>query len=805
MTYIPDGAITSTLNTTTVNLVSEATYTGTWELNDARDVMVSCKSDIAGTLYFDFSNDGILADSFPVAGFTVAANIHEFHVAVKGPRYFRARFINGVGAQSSFRLYTYYGDFRQGNLPLNAGISSDNDAIIVRSVGVGENAAGSYENVKIDGLGFSTTALLANNETYDSGILDIRGYTQVQTDVLSVGASGTIGIEFHENASGNNVLRALNIPYNDGDGYSFFSAPAFTPYVRYQFTANEDGQTQFYYDTKFTTKALSGQILGLDDFISPAMVGNLGRNIIVGQTDGGNFKNVPLTTEGHLEMAIHEPLLPFGSLHTESMTPIFQTDAVYGINDSEAITTMGLAFDPGPSPGTSTGTVTTANEMFTCATGNTAYSFASLQSRKRLRYRAGQGVINRFTALWSTPAASSIVVAGCGSGESGYFFGYNGTSFGILHSTDGVREIQTFTVSAATGGAGTATFRLNGLDTTVNLTIQATTILTANEIASQTFPGWSVEARGATVIFVANSVGNKTGTFSFTLGTATDTAGTFAETKTGVAATDMWYPQTEWNGDVCDGTGLSGFNLDTTKGNLFQIDIAWLGFGATVFKIMVPSIGGNNATWIKVHTINHPNARTTPHVNQPSFPFTASAYSAGSTTDVSVSIGSFAGFIEGDIQLTGPRSSYSDISQAVTTGDYYTLFSIRNDLIYGAGGSTERANQSVINILSFGGAHDDATPIIFYLLKNAALVGPTEWTKWANNSCAYFDTGATTATISDNLQIIEVIPVGQAGSIQVTLEDTVTLEPGETLTVAATAVTGTSTWTIATLNTREDQ
>ena len=126
--------------------------------------------------------------------------------------------------------------------------------------------------------------------------------------------------------------------------------------------------------------------------------------------------------------------------------------------------------------------------MFKCATGTTAYSFGSLQSRKRLRYRAGQGIVGRFTALFSSPVASSILVAEYGSGEAGYFFGYNGTSFGILHSTDAVREIQTFTVSAATSTGGTVTFRLNGLDTLVTLTTVATTTLTANNIANQTFP-----------------------------------------------------------------------------------------------------------------------------------------------------------------------------------------------------------------------------------------------------------------------------------------------------------------------------
>ena len=114
--------------------VSE-TFTGVGEFIGFSDVMVTCKADKSGTLYFDFSDTGIFSgeqSSFPPNGFVVSANIYEFHTAVKGPRYFRVRFVNDVVAQTSFRLSTYFGNFKQGNLPLNASKAIDADAIIVR-------------------------------------------------------------------------------------------------------------------------------------------------------------------------------------------------------------------------------------------------------------------------------------------------------------------------------------------------------------------------------------------------------------------------------------------------------------------------------------------------------------------------------------------------------------------------------------------------------------------------------------------------------------------------------------------------
>lgn len=122
----------SSLNSTTSLLSDGQTFVGVGELSHYQDVMVSCKADVSGTLFIEFSNDNVEWDTFPVNGFNVEANTHEFHIAIKGPRYFRVRFVNGSSAQSSFRIYSYFGNFRQANSPLNQNVSLDSDAIHVR-------------------------------------------------------------------------------------------------------------------------------------------------------------------------------------------------------------------------------------------------------------------------------------------------------------------------------------------------------------------------------------------------------------------------------------------------------------------------------------------------------------------------------------------------------------------------------------------------------------------------------------------------------------------------------------------------
>jgi hypothetical protein len=129
-------SVDSSVNSSTTPLASGATFTGIGEKNSHSQVGVMLKTDNTGTLFFDFSNDGINWDStFPVAGFLVASGISEFHTAVKLGRYFRVRFVNDVGAQTYFRLTVYYGDnFIPSVAPLNQSHGLDADATIVKTI-----------------------------------------------------------------------------------------------------------------------------------------------------------------------------------------------------------------------------------------------------------------------------------------------------------------------------------------------------------------------------------------------------------------------------------------------------------------------------------------------------------------------------------------------------------------------------------------------------------------------------------------------------------------------------------------------
>lgn len=159
----------SETNNRTTPLSNGETFTGTSEQNTYRDAMVSCKTDQTGILYFDFSNDDVNWDTFPTSGFSVAAGTHEIHIAVKGPRYFRVRFYNNSGADQSYlRLYTYYGDFRQLNNPLNSTIQRDADTIVVRPLDFNLlTAEGLYQNTQNTIKDGFTPLIASGNVTQD--------------------------------------------------------------------------------------------------------------------------------------------------------------------------------------------------------------------------------------------------------------------------------------------------------------------------------------------------------------------------------------------------------------------------------------------------------------------------------------------------------------------------------------------------------------------------------------------------------------------------------------------------------------
>lgn len=646
--------------------------------------------------------------------------------------------------------------------------------------------------------GNSSTTPLNNGDTFTGTGRDVSSYPSLVV-ACKTDQNGVLYIDFSPDNSNWDSTLTFTVEAGVNEVHRISVTRQYARVRVY----NNSGSNQTYLRLQTLLGHQTALTSSLNSTVQTDADSNIARSILVGQLDNGRFGFIPVSSEKHLEVEVHGPRLPFGSVHAEKLTPVFQFDALYGINNdlaSSGVAGSGWSYSSGA--------------VFTCETGTQLYSQATLQSRKRLRYRPGQGVIGRFTALYSTPAQYGYQLAGFGTAEAGVYFGYGNTNdltdtrFGILYVTDGVREVRAFTVSTGATASGSVVIVLNNIGYSVPVTNASNVYRTAYEVATYVgYRGWTTHIEGAIVYFTSDSAGAKVGTFSFSAG-ATGAAASFTTSLTGVTSTDTFIPQDEWNGDVLDGSNStsnpSGITLNPLTGNVFQIDIQYLGFGAITFKIENAPSDGNNADFITVHTLRYPNTYGKPSFSQPAFPFTLAVYSAGSTSNVRVQSASVAGMIEGDKTLHGPRFSYYNQLTSVGSANYQALMTIHNARYWKG-----RNNQSVVNIISVSSALKHTSPCIIYLVRNATLAGNPQFTQTGSDSSTLYDYSATTCTFSTN-QVIWSGHLGDTGELDhhfgngnFNAEET-TLQPGEFITLCAKAVTGTPSYVTGSINIRED-
>jgi len=125
-----------------------------------------------------------------------------------------------------------------------------------------------------------------------------------------------------------------------------------------------------------------------------------------------------------------------------------------------------------------------------------------------------------------------------------------------------------------------------------------------------------------------NTNGIKNGTYSFTsTGAGTLATGTFSVKQTGVAQTENWTYQENFNVDTLganvSGPNPSGMTLNSQYLNVFQINFRWLGAGEIRYAIE-DSVTGN---MVFFHREHYTNRNLLPHIAQPSAAYLCKASS----------------------------------------------------------------------------------------------------------------------------------------------------------------------------------
>ena len=277
------------------------------------------------------------------------------------------------------------------------------------------------------GLYGTTAATIENadpvSQVYNSGLHELQGFTQVITKIsCNVETKGLY--QWYSDSIGNNIIRTLT-PTSSA-GYDFLSSVAFGPYVRYIISPTNTTTTSIYFTTEFSYQAVNPQLFTLNSGVFDSMISQLTRSVLVGQTSGGIFGNIQ-TAQNALKVAINDPLTAFGELKTSESYPLVQLSFVYGTNSRQTVQTT-----------TGSGIITAANSLLSVSTSTTTGSTAILESKRPCKYRTGQGVNVKITGIFTTGVADTTQLLGIGDGSNGFFFGYNGATFGILHRKPGI-------------------------------------------------------------------------------------------------------------------------------------------------------------------------------------------------------------------------------------------------------------------------------------------------------------------------------------------------------------------------------
>lgn len=360
----------------------------------------------------------------------------------------------------------------------------------------------------------------------------------------------------------------------------------------------------------------------------------------------------------------------FGAVLITELTPKVQIDFPYNINTDIIISTV-----------VDTGDVSQSNSKAVLQTGTVSTGSAKIESKRFLKYDAGQAAEVRFTGLFTTGVADSIQIIGIGDAADGFYFGYNGVNFGVLR-------------------------RQNSVDT--------------------------------------------------------------------------WVAQTSWSEDKAVGAETLP-NMIWTFGNVFQIRYQWLGFGMITFWVENPATG----EFVKVHQIEYANANTNPSIYNPSLPLMAQVTNSGNTTNLTLQTSSMAGFVAGKEVLLGPKNSISNTKASVTTTPT-NIVTIRNKTTFAS-----KTNRIVVELDFASYAIDGTKPAIVEIVKNTTLGGSPSYSDISTNtSVIEYDVAGTTLTGG---QTLFTFILGKSEGDKLSLVGlSVDLLPGDTITIAIAATSGTT-------------
>ena len=239
------------------------------------------------------------------------------------------------------------------------------------------------------------------------------------------------------------------------------------------------------------------------------------------------------------------------------------------------------------------------------------------------------------------------------------------------------------------------------------------------------------------------------------------------------ASNNYFTPQTSFTEDQLDGSGASGMVLDTTKLNVFEIKMQYLGAGEVAYGIENPATG----KFFYFHKEKYANSHTRLTIEQPSLPLHIHVTNTTGTKNASLYTGSVGGFSEGknaEIGLTFATAKQKTITTESPVLNLKVLPTYNGI-----------SNKIRIKVTSIGFATDGTKTVDFKIYKNVILGGSPVFVNVSTaNSIVAIDTAGTLTSGT----LCAAMALGKIAQDHLNQSDIeLYVQPGETLTITATS------------------
>lgn len=222
---------------------------------------------------------------------------------------------------------------------------------------------------------------------------------------------------------------------------------------------------------------------------------------------------------------------------------------------------------------------------------------------------------------------------------------------------------------------------------------------------------------------------------------------------TGTVSDARTVNQADWNGDKLDGTGESGFTLDTTKAQILWMDFEWLGVGSVRCGFII------NGQYIVCHTFNNANDISNVYMTTAILPVryeieaTAAIASGATMKQICSTVISEGGFQQVSQEHIARRTtSFANIDTAA----FYPIVSIR--LASGRTGAVVLPSR--VQFLPLTSQNYEIA-----LIKNPTLTGATWAATVPSDTNVDYDVAATTMSGGTIMQTDYVTSTGSGGTV----------------------------------------